>query len=169
LNEDIPRVYVGTKSDQSRPSKENLGDDDWRPSSVIDEAAVHCQELDLEPPLVTSASESMLGAEDDVGIEERRIALEHLSRCFLTEEVERLRSKPHEEKKRREASRRRNRKMMWFGVGVGVAVAVVGYLWIGATSKSPEGAERKDRLGWLRSWFSSPLPSTTTTTAESTN
>ena len=164
LNEDIPRVFVGTKADQSRPA-EKKGDDEFQPAAVVTEALIHCRDLDLEPPLLTSASEEMLGAGGDKGKEEREKLLDHLSRCILNEAgVERLRAKPHEERKRKDAARRRNRKMMWFGVGVGVAVAVVGYLWIGATGKS---GERKDRLGWLKSWLSRPLTSTTETTETS--
>ena len=165
LHEEIPRVYVGTKADQIGPTDER-GDDEWQPATVVDEAAMHCRDLDLEPPLLVSASEDMLGAGGDRGIEERKNVLDHLSRCSLYEGgVERLRAKPHEEKKRREAARRRNRKMMWFGVGVGVAVAVVGYLWIGATGKN---GERKDRLGWLKSWFSRPLTSAAESPAKTT-
>ena len=154
LSEDIPRVYVGTKGDQTH-SVDERDEDDWQPTTVVDEATIHCRELDLEPPLLTSASDGMLGAGGEQGVSERQKALEHLARCSLAEPgVERLRAKPHEEIKRREAARRRNRKIMWFGVGVGVAVAVVGYLWTGAASKA---GDRKDRLGWIRSWFSQPL------------
>jgi Ras family protein T1 len=163
LTEEMARVYVGTKSDQCSPTddrEEMEEDDEWQAATVIDEAAIHCRELDLEPPLVTSASEIMLSAEGELGEMQRCKALEHLARCCLGEGgVDRLRAKPHEEKKRREATERRNRKMIWFGVGVGVAVAVVGYLLTGATGGSSKGEERRDRLGWFRSLFSRRLAS----------
>jgi Ras family protein T1 len=154
LTEEMSRVYVGTKSDQCGPTEEKVEDDDeWQPATVIDEAGIHCRELDLEPPLVTSASENMLSAEGELGEMNRNKTLDHLARCCLYEAgVESLRAKPHEERKRREAEKRRNRKMMWFGVGVGVAVVVVGYLWTGATGN--KGDDRRDRLGWFRSLFS---------------
>jgi len=161
LTEDLARVYVATKSDQCGPTqdRDDEEDDEWQPKTVIDEAAMHCRELDLEPPLITSAAETML---DDLGERNRSQALEHLARCALKEpEIDPLRAKPHEERKRREASKRRNRKMIWFGVGVGVAVAVVGYLWTGASGSkrtpatSTTGGDRKGggTFGWFRSFF----------------
>lgn len=159
LTEEMSRVYVGTKSDQCSPTedREEAGDDDkWQPTTVIDEATVHCRDLDIEPPLVASASEDMLSAEGELGESNRIKALGHLARCCLFEVgIDRLRAKPHEERKRREAAKRRNRKMIWFGVGVGVAVAVVGYLWTGATGS--KGEDRRGRLGWFRSFFSRRL------------
>lgn len=167
LNEELARVYVATKSDQSGrvsdpndgSSAERDGDEDWQPVTVLDEAATHCRELDLEPPLVTSAAET--SAADDGGEKARTEALSHLARCCLDESgFERLRSKPHEERKRREASKRRNRKMIWFGVGVGVAVAVVGYLWTSGSSGgkgAPQGGDSGGSrlgVGWIRNLFS---------------
>jgi hypothetical protein len=176
LADDMARVFVGTKSDQCGPTedKDVEDDDEWQPTTVIDEACMHCRELDLEPPLVTSASESMLSADGDLGEFHRQKAKEHLVRCVLIEPgIERLRSKPHEERKRLEATKRRNRKMIWFGVGVGVAVAVVGYLITGATgarSSKAEGRGRTKSLNWFRSLFllgaSSSGDSTPTATAE---
>jgi Ras family protein T1 len=183
LNDDVPRVYVGTKSDQCRTTtgnnnfdaandvEDNDDDHEWQASAVIDEAATHCRSLDLEPPLVTSVKVSRMesGGPDGVDLAEhnRRQALECLARCCLYEpDVQRLRGKPHEERKRREASRRRNRKMIWFGVGVGVAVAVVGYLWTGGASgggksssasggsSAGAGGGGGGRLGWFRTLFS---------------
>lgn len=169
LNDDIPRVYVGTKSDQCSPTQDEdiETDDDWQPTTVIDEATIHCRELDLEAPLITSASETMLSADGELGDLQRQKALEHLARCYISESgLEKLRAKPHEERKRQEAAKRRNRKMIWFGVSVGVAVAVVGYLITGATGGSKGGADdtekRRTGLSWFRSFFqlgqSSPKP-----------
>jgi len=159
LTEDISRVYVATKIDQCGPTqdRDDEDDDDWQTTTVIDEATIHCRELDLEPPLTTSASENMTSSSGDLDEYKRSQALGHLARCCLKEPgFERLRAKPHEERKRREASKRRNRKMIWFGVGVGVAVAVVGYLWTGGASGSKGsagGTRRAGRLGWFRSFF----------------
>lgn len=165
LTEDLARVYVATKSDQCGPTqdRDDEEDDEWQPTTVIDQAAMHCRELDLEPPLITSATESMVGPADDLGEQNRSQALGHLARCALKEPgIESLRAKPHEERKRREASKRRNRKMIWFGVGVGVAAAVVGYLWTSGTSsgskRGPTTTASGDRkgvgnFGWFRSFF----------------
>eukprot|EP00934_Nitzschia_sp_Nitz4_P007315 Nitzschia sp. Nitz4//scaffold60_size111251//53330//56192//NITZ4_004150-RA/size111251-augustus-gene-0.122-mRNA-1//-1//CDS//3329555573//7305//frame0 len=163
LTDDISRVYVGTKSDQCKPSTES-GDDS---PSVIEEATNHCRELDLEPPLVTSAGESMLGGKGDYGDVQRQNIMEHLSRCVISEAgVSRLRAKPHEERKRQEAAQRRNRKMIWFGVSVGVAVAVVGYLIAGATSTGSSTKERENGMKgprpfrWLHTLFGATGPTT---------
>jgi len=159
LTDSMARVYVGTKSDQCGPTedKDVEDDDEWQPATVIDAAAIHCRELDLEPPLITSASESMLSADGDLGEFHRQKAKEHIVRCVLIESgVDPLRSKPHEEQKRQEAAKRRNRKIMWFGVGVGVAVAVVGYLITGATAgrgAKAEGRGRTRSLNWFRNLF----------------
>ena len=151
LSEDMPRLYVGTKIDQVSRFDEESG-------AVIDEAAAQCTALDLEPPLLTSASTESPTIKSHT--------LQHIVRCFLeTPGVEHLRSKPHEEEKRKEAARRRNRKFVWLGVGVGVAVAVVGYLLTTASSAKPSG--RRDRLGWLKSWFPSTTPKSESASSES--
>jgi Ras family protein T1 len=163
LTDDISRVYVGTKSDQcdSAGNDSILSDEGAslaQTVTVIEEAANHCRELDLEPPLVTSATDSMLNADGDLGQLNRRVTLERLARlCLYESGIERLHAKPHEESKRRDAARRRNRKMIWFGVGVGVAAAFVGYLWTGATVNKDN--ERKGRLEWFKNLFKRRPPS----------
>jgi len=144
LDDDLPRVYVGTEVD---PEESNAMDDDSiQPATVMDTATIHCRELDLEPPVLAS-SESMLPSYGDSAARVRKSTLDHLARCARLDEpgVAQLRSKPHEEQKRRDAARRR--KLMWFGglVGVGVVVAAGVGLLLGTTGK----AERKDRLGWI--------------------
>lgn len=163
LTDDLARVYVATKSDQCGPTSDRDEEevDDYQPKTVIDEAEMHCRELDLEPPLITSATERHTTGHP--GEQNRSQALGHLARCALKEPgIEPLRAKPHEEQKRRQASKRRNRKMVWFGVGVGVAAAVVGYLWTGRSSSGSNGASSSTaggdrsvagRLGWFRSFF----------------
>lgn len=161
LTEDLARVFVATKSDQcsSKQDQDEVDDEDWKPKTVIDEAVMHCRELDLEPPLVTSSGEAHTTGH--LGEQNRTQALTHFARCALKEPgIEPLRAKPHEEQKRREAAKRRNRKMMWFGVSVGVAAAVVGYLWTGGVSSGSTGSsgtstgDRKGgRLGWFRTFF----------------
>eukprot|EP00980_Cylindrotheca_fusiformis_P030464 scaffold24860_cov122-Cylindrotheca_fusiformis.AAC.5 len=166
LTDDIARVYVGTKSDQSDISgnaSTSFSEDassSHQTMAVLDRAASHCEELDLEPPLVTSATETMLSAEGNAGELNRRVTLEHLARSCLSSEsgMKRLRTKPHEESKRRDAARRRNQKMVWFGIGVvGVAAAFAGYLWTG-TSSSKDG-ERKGTLEWFKNLFKRRSPS----------
>jgi mitochondrial Rho GTPase 1 len=150
LSKETPRVFVGTKTDrlESPERSEEIG---GRPTSaVFDEAAEYCRQHDLEPPLLTNASESGLGS----GGDERTKALDHLARCALLDEpgFKHLKSRPHEEQKRRDAARRR--KMMWLGgiVSVGVVVAVgVGLLWGGSAKKD----QTKGTFGWFRSFFSS--------------
>lgn len=154
LADDISRVYVGTKSDQC----DSTGNTSRASVTVIDEAALHCQELDLEPPLVTSATDAMLSADGDLGKSNRNVTLESLARsCLYESGVERLRAKPHEESKRQDAARRRSRKMIWFGVGVGVAAAFVGYLWTGTTTSKDN--DRTDRLEWFKKLFKRRSPS----------
>lgn len=137
LSDDVARIYVATKGEAV---------DD----AVLNAAKEHCTELDLESPLVTSATESMLGSTTDpAAAKARSDLLQQLAKCVLEEKdgVDQLRSKPHAEKKRKEAAKRR--KMIWLGglVGVSVAVAVgVGVLWGGVG----KGGERKGRFGWLR-------------------
>lgn len=125
LSDDVPRIFVATKGDTT---------DD----AVLDAAKDHCKELDLEPPIVTCVSESV----------QRADLLEQFSNCVLEgNAADQVRSKPHAEKKRKEAAKRR--KMIWLGglVSVSVAVAVgVGVLWGGGG----QGGERKGRFGWLR-------------------
>lgn len=168
LTEDMSRVYVGTKADQCSPAagmreaEENEEELDIT-GTVIEEATLHCQDLDLEPPMVTSASGTMLGAKGEDGDVHRQMVMEHFAKCVISEAgVPRLRAKPHEERKRQEAARRRNRKMIWFGVSVGVAVAVVGYLIAGATGSGSGGASKdrddggvksRTRLSWFRTLF----------------
>lgn len=147
LTKATPRMFVGTKVDMFvAPEPE---DGDARPATVLDEAEIHCRASDLEPPLLTSASDVRLGA----GGKERSAVLHHFARCALNDEpgIEHLKSRPHEAEKLREAARRR--KMMWLGgiVSVGVVVAVgVGLLWSGSAKK-----DRKGGFGWLRNFFSS--------------
>ena len=151
LTKETPRVFVGAKADLRRDPEPEDGD--VQPSSVLDAAEIHCREQDLEPPLLTSAEDSSLGPD---GIE-RQKALGHLARCALMESgVDRLKSRPHEERQRREAARRR--KIMWLGsiVTVGVVVAVgVGLLWGGSGKKDQKSGGLSC---WLR-WFSSPAAS----------
>ena len=147
LTKETPRVFVGSKADLIAAQEPEDGD--AHPATVCEEAEIHCREFDLEPPLLTSATEKGLGA----GGTERNKALEYLARCAMFDEpgVEHLKSRPHEEQKRREAARRR--KMMWLGgiVSVGVVVAVgVGLLFGGSGKK-----DQKSGFGWLRSWFGS--------------
>lgn len=161
LTDEISRVYVATKSDQCAPSADDIvlssqddGETKTRPVTVIDEASIHCQDLDIESPLVTSATNEMLSADGNLGQLNRSATLERLARsCLFEVGIDRLRAKPHEESKRRDAARRRNQKMIWLGVGVGMAAAVAGYIWIGATGSKEDGNVRKDRLLWFRSLF----------------
>mmetsp|Transcript_21523 Transcript_21523/g.53194 ORF Transcript_21523/g.53194 Transcript_21523/m.53194 type:complete len:824 (+) Transcript_21523:92-2563(+) len=148
LIDDIPRMYVATKADQSALEGGDSAGAEGKDTqvSVIERAALHCKDLDLEPPLVTSATSSMLSAEGDQGDRSRCSVLEHLARsCVFETGIEQLRAKPHEEEKRREAAKQRYQKMLWLGVGTGVAAAFVGLLW---PTKSKGG-----RFGWFKSLF----------------
>ena len=109
----------------------------------------HCNELDLESPLLMSATESMLGDVHELATKARDHVLECLAKCVLEESgVDQLRSKPHAEKKRKEAAKRR--RMIWLGGLVSVSVAVtvgVGVLWGGVGKGERRGG------GWLRHIF----------------
>jgi GTPase SAR1 family protein len=139
LTDDIPRAFVATKEDLPHPT-------------VLKAALGHCKELDLEPPLLTSATESMLGDVHESATKARTHVLECLAKCCLEESgLDQLRSRPHAEKKRKEAAKRR--KMLWLGglVSVSVAVAVgVGVLWRGVGKGERRG-------GWLRHIFGGGL------------
>jgi Ras family protein T1 len=150
LTKETPRIFVATKSDL-RPDAEPE-DGDVHPATVLDAAEVHCRESDLEPPLLTSATADSMLANDS---EELAQALDHLARCTLCEPgIARLRSRPHEEKKRREAAQKR--KMMWFGasvVSIGIVVAVaVGFLWGGSSGKK----DQRSGSSWFRIWSTKP-------------
>lgn len=131
LTKETPRVFVATKADKQSSSSVEEGDDTR--ASVLAAAELHCQEQDLESPLIMSAEDVSAGTD-------RAKALDHLAGCALSEPgLHRLRARPHEEQKRREAATRRR---MWFGgiVSVGIIVAVgVGLLW-GGSSKERKGS-----------------------------
>jgi hypothetical protein len=167
LTKETPRVFVSTKMDlfqqhaaSPSESRELETDDEdtvqLPPTTVIDIANMHCQEMDLELPLLTCVvaadSDEGTGAEDYYSLatpESRAKALDHLARCALREPgVERLRSRPHEERKRREAARRR--KMMWIGSIVTVSAVVVvgvGCLLLRGRSSSPSSSSSASSLG----------------------
>jgi Ras family protein T1 len=150
LTKETPRIFVATKADL-RPDSEPE-DGDVHPATVLDAAEVHCRESDLEPPLLTSATADSLLANDS---KELAQALDHLARCTLSEPgIARLRSRPHEEKKRREAAQKRN--MMWFGASVvsfSIVVAVaVGFLWGGSSGKK----DQRSTSSWFRIWSTKP-------------
>lgn len=143
LTKDIPRVFVATKSDLTQ--KDPVTDK----AIVLREAETHCAGYDLESPLSTSTLYSMQNQE------KRHAVLDHLARCALVSQygIVRLKSRPHEERERREAARRR--KMIWLGgiVSVGVVAAVA----VGLILNGPGGSsskKEKSGLGWLRSLFS---------------
>ncbi|CAB9517375.1 Mitochondrial Rho GTPase 2 [Seminavis robusta] len=159
LDDDLPRVFVATQ----KGTEDSTNDDDSvQPATVLDMATIHCRERDLEPPILTS-----LGARDpsreDVHTHERKDVLEHLARCARLNEigVEALRSKPLEEQKRRDASRRR--KLLWFGglVSVTVVVAAGVGLLLGTTSATGKGDKKKDPLGigWISKILFGPTES----------
>jgi len=133
LHDEIPRVFLS-----------NRGND-------IQEATKHCQQLDLEPPLIVNVLEA-----DQT--KNRDTILTHLAKCVVDENVK---AKPHALKKKREAARRR--KMMWLGglFSMSVAVAVgVGVLWSGKHNNT-EGGESKSRFRWLTQMlFGSKVEST---------
>lgn len=152
LSDDIPRVYVGTKADQDVGDIEAVTVSDDGGITVC-AARRHCAELDLEPPVLTSAIEmNVAGCEvSEEADRQERVSefLRHLACSVLSgEDASKggLRSTPHAEKKRKAAARRR--RMMWLGgvVTVSVTVAIgVGAIW----GSKKDG--QKDRFTWLRS------------------
>jgi GTPase SAR1 family protein/Ca2+-binding EF-hand superfamily protein len=145
LTKETPRVFVGTKADlQATQGSEEREESEV---TVVAAANVHCQDLDLESPLLVSAEDASAGAD-------RAKALDHLARCALSEPgVQRLRARPHEERKRKEAAKRR---LMWIGgfVSVGIVVAVgVGLIW-GNTKKDRKAAR------WFQFLFGSTAAAT---------
>jgi len=146
LTDEVRRVFVGTKCD-GLTSK----------SQVIAVAREHCEELDLEPPLLSSSAVTDNKEQQRQRTERAEEMLIHLCQCTrVATGVEPLKkSKPHEEQKRMEAARRR--KMIWLGglVSVSVAVAVgVGVLWTGMAGKAAADNGRRTAgsgFGWLSS------------------
>ena len=139
LTKETPRVFIGTRADAvEEPEPE---DGDAARSNLIETAQMHCREPDLEPPLLLSS-----------GSLRRPEILNHLARCVIREPgVPYLRSRPHEERQRRETARRR--KMLWLGsiVTVGVVVAVgVGLLFGRSKKDKPSGG-----FSWLSKMFGS--------------
>ena len=144
LTEETPRVFVATKSDLRRAPEPEEGD--IHPSDSIDIATIHCRESELEPPIISSSR--------SLGEDERREILSHFagSAIEIPGFVAKLRSKPYEDRQRREAAQRR--KILWLGgiVTVSVVMAVsVGLMWRG--SKINGNRERKGGLNWFRSLF----------------
>lgn len=241
MNETTPRIFIGTKADQVFNTKTTLSSEledknvvvNVDPTQIhqidhnttIDAATIHCQESDLEHPLLISSfdatkhrdmntnsntnnvdpnntattttssnscgssiSSSSSSWNNDciyIGTNDRLRILDHISRCSITNEpnIEKNKSRPHEEqRKRKEADEQRRRTMMWLGgiaVTVGVAVAVsVSLLWRSSSSGSSSSSNKtnnhtnnnrnnntttissnstKDTVSggfnWLRSWF----------------
>eukprot|EP00977_Amphora_coffeiformis_P028319 scaffold34925_cov150-Amphora_coffeaeformis.AAC.8 len=147
LTKETPRVFIGTNSDaMETPEPE---DGDASRSTLVEKVAMHCRELDLEPPMLLSSS----------SIRQPEV-LSHLARCIIREPgVPPVRSRPHEERQRREASRRR--KMLWFGsiVTVGVVVAVGVGILFGRTKKE----KGKGGFSWLSNLFGSARDAAKTT------
>uniref|UniRef100_A0A7S2LGF3 EF-hand domain-containing protein n=1 Tax=Leptocylindrus danicus TaxID=163516 RepID=A0A7S2LGF3_9STRA len=119
LSEDMPRVFIGTKKDTisaALKSDEEEGSSTGR-RSVLVAAQIHCEELDLEPPTLTSVAS---------GVEAEKY-LTYIALCAVGD----LRSKPYAAQKRKEALWRR--RMLWLSVGgiSLVGVAAVGYFWRG--------------------------------------
>jgi len=144
LSDGTPRVYVATKADDNDNA---VGD-----ASPIAIARRHCANLDLEPPLLTSATASILGGIDTASYQRRENIIEHLARCALDDVDLRLKSTPHAELKRQEAARRK--RMVWLGGFVCASVAVA--LGVGALLSSRKEAG-KDSNGSTKSWLKSLL------------
>lgn len=142
LSDDKPRVYVATKADDNDNA---VGD-----ASPVAVARRHCANLDLEPPLLTSATTSNLGGRDAASLQRRENIAEHLARCALPDVSLRLKSTPHAELKRQEAARRK--RMIWLGGFVCASVAVA--LGVGALLSSRKDAtSSKDSSSAAKSWF----------------
>jgi GTPase SAR1 family protein len=146
LSDDMPRVYVATKADDNDNA---VGD-----ASPVAVARRHCANLDLEPPLLTSATTSNLGGSDASSYQRRENVIEHLARCALDDIGLRLKSTPHAELKRQEAARRK--QMIWLGGFVCASVAVA--LGVGALLSSRKDAG-KDSGSAAKSWFKGLLAS----------
>jgi GTPase SAR1 family protein len=142
LTDEIPRVFCGTKRDSLSRNPEEPSEADnavQEATEVAKAASDHCSDLDLEPPLVVWDE----GTGNEKLLIERERALEHIAHCALEDiDDKKLRSKPHEEQKRKEAVRRR--KMFWFGglVTVGVAVLVGVGIWWSGRSKPQQRQQR---------------------------
>ena len=143
LSDDMPRVYVATKADDNDNA---VGD-----ASPVAIARRHCANLDLEPPLLTSATTSNLGGRDAASFQRRENVMEHLAQCAMADIGLRLKSTPHAELKRQEAARRK--RIIWLGGFVCASVAVA--LGVGALLSSRKDASSKESgtSSAGKSWF----------------
>ena len=143
LSDEKPRVYVATKADDNDNA---VGD-----ASPIAVARRHCANLDLEAPLLTSATTSNLGGRDAASLQRRENVMEHLARCAVADIVLRLKSIPHAELKRQEAAKRK--RMIWLGGLVCASVAVA--LGVGALLSSRKDASKDSGTSssTAKSWF----------------
>ena len=143
LSDDMPRVYVATKADDNDNA---VGD-----ASPVAIARRHCANLDLEPPLLTSATTSNLGGRDAASFQRRENVMKHLAQCAMADIGLRLKSTPHAELKRQEAAQRK--RMIWLGGFVCASVAVA--LGVGALLSSRKDASSKDSGSSSagKSWF----------------
>lgn len=144
LTDDVPRVYVGTKADCR---KETDAGDAAGESTPVGIAKNHCSELDLDLPLLTSASLSMLGGHDSAATKCRAEVLRHFARCALNDKA---RSTPYADKKRRDAAKRR--RVLWLGGILSVSAAVV----IGVSAllgSRNEGKKERSVVGLFKSLF----------------
>jgi GTPase SAR1 family protein/Ca2+-binding EF-hand superfamily protein len=167
LLDDIPRLFVCTKFDEVEKTQESHIVKD----SVYQKVKYHCEALDIEPPLLLSAADigsslQMHNHLSKVDFNQRDYVLRHISRCGLSgkAEIDGLRSRPHEEQKRKDSIRRRT--MMWISGIAALAVAVgVGLLWGSNESKHEKnsGGVRGGGLGWLKKIFTYSRPSSLST------
>lgn len=150
FNDDTARVYFGNNKDNKDELKETnvIEESDSeekslpQAQSVVEQAQVHCEGLDLQAPTLISSAR--------VDDREKKKTLEYIALCALGD----LRSRPFAERKRYEAMKRK--KIIWlsalgtFGIISGCAVA--GYLW--PWSRSNDSGSSKVS-SWIRSCFRS--------------
>lgn len=153
-----PRVFVGTKKECIKTSK--VADDieeggvKRSSSSVVVTAQIHCENLELEPPMLTSASSAG----------EARSILEHFVLCAIGD----LRSQPFADRRRREAEWQRQMIRLGCIVGSGIVgiagFAAIGYFWPYDKSKDKFGFKSllqsvKDFFGFGRTRDSAGISS----------
>jgi len=149
LTDETPRVFVGSKHETYKTNNDDDASKDTETIEKIKEISFrHCEELDLEPPILISASVNSVGGTGSVSSDLRTKTLEHLVRSALdTSDPNRVRARPHSERKRREAEERK--KLLWLGGLMSASVAIV--IGVGMFWKQKD--HRSGRFGWLKSLF----------------
>lgn len=141
----IPRMFVGTKYEKKD------GNTEFDTDEIIatrEKSIEHCENLDLESPIFVCTQADPLDSIGDSIISCREKIIEHMVRCSVgTSDPNGIRSRPYEERLRKEAEKRR--QTIWLAgiLGAGVATFIGVRLLIGQQQK------REGKMQFLSNLF----------------